>query len=405
MNYKKFFRAASTALMIVIAVFMLTPGAWAQTKFKTLYKFTGGADGAFPYADLIFDQAGNLYGTTSDGGAYGGGVVFQLTPNTDGSWTESVLYSFCSLTNCDDGSGPMAGLILDRAGNLYGTTSGGGDGWGTVFMLTPNSHGTWTESVLHAFTGEDGTYPNAGLIFDQAGNLYGTTGVAAFKLTPNSDGTWTESVLHIFTGADGNAGLIFDEAGSLYGMTHNGGFGFGVVFELIPNPDGTWKEKVLHQFGAGRDGGYPMAALIFDHSGNLYGTTNGGGAYDVGVVFKLTPNVDGSWKERILHTFNYNGKGGYDPNASLILDSAGNLYGTTVAGGNSICSGDRGCGVVFKLAPDAHGGWTETVLHAFQDKPGANPQAALIFDAAGNLYGTTAGDGSTTFGSVFELTP
>jgi uncharacterized repeat protein (TIGR03803 family) len=184
----------------------------------------------------------------------------------------------------------------------------------------------------------------------------------------------------------------------------------GVIFELTPNPDGSWKEKVLHTFMDGKDGESPNGALIFDQAGNLYGTTVGGSnlgdcdGVGCGTAFKLTPNPDGSWTESVLHHFT-GGKDGADPAAGLIFDHAGNLYGTTEAGGNLNCNSGVGCGVVFKLTPNSNGGWQERVLHAFTDRAGAFPLAGLIFDAAGNLYGTTGGDGTTTFGSVFEITP
>jgi uncharacterized repeat protein (TIGR03803 family) len=440
MNYTKFLRAASAALMIVIAIFMLTPSAWAQSKFKTLYKFSGGNDGRGPEASLIVDAAGNLYGTTVQGGnlschsGYGCGTVFKLTPNSDGGWTESVLYSF---TGGNDGRGPVASLILDAAGNLYGTTPSGGNlscnsgyGCGTVFKLTPSSDGSWTESVLYSFGSYsgDGNDPLAGLIFDAAGNLYGTTAYGGaggegtvFELTPMSGGSWTESVLNSFTGgADGGgpvAGLTLDKAGNLYGTTEQGGTyshnceasnNCGVVFKLTPSSGGGWAEQVLHALTGGKDGGLPRAGLIFDAAGNLYGTAIQGGDrlscdpyYGCGTVFKLTPRADGSWKEKTLYEFAQYGKHGSGPSAALISDQAGNLYGTTLADLSPTC----GWGVVFKLAPTSNGGWHETVLHRFCDDPGASPYGGLVFDAAGNIYGTTNGDGSKTFGSVFEITP
>ena len=420
MNHKKFLGAASAALMIVIVVtLVLAPGAWAQSKYKTLYKFKGGNDGGSPQAGLIFDQTGNLYGTTMGGR---GGAVFELTPQQDGSWTESVLYRFCSLTNCADGEEPLASLIFDRAGNLYGTTLEGGDYcWqcGTVFELTPNLDGSWTEKVLHSFTGNnDGALPVVGLIFDQAGNLYGTTsaggnndGGVVFELTPQQDGSWTESVLYRFCSltncADGEeplASLIFDRAGNLYGTTWLGGSDCsicGTVFELTPNLDGSWTEKVLHSFNY-NDGRQPKAGPIFDQAGNLYGTTWAGGNHDEGVVFELKPNLDGSWTESVLYSFT-NRADGEEPTGRLIFDSAGNLYGTSSTGGDySRCPG-IGCGVVFKLSPKATGGWKETTLHTFHANPGARPFAGLTLDSAGNLYGTTSGWGD--FGSVFEITP
>jgi uncharacterized repeat protein (TIGR03803 family) len=405
------------ALLIAITL-LLAPGAGAQSQYKTLHRFKGIKDGTFVVAGLTFDQKGNLYGASQGGGAGGGGTVFKLTPNADGSWTESVLYNFCPQNNCADGAVPSASLIFDQAGNLYGTAKEGGlDELGTVFKLTPNADGNWTESVLHKFTGgTDGANPSASLIFDQAGNLYGTTSGGGddlgtvFRLTPKADGSWTESVLHNFTGgtdgASPYASLIFDQAGNLYGTTSGGGDSgsclydnCGVVFELMPNANGTWTESVLYRFGGGKHGQWPFGGLIFDQAGNLYGTAEfGGNCGDpgCGVVFELTPQTDGSWAQRVLHSFN--GSDGDEPVAGLIFDAAGDLYGTALRGGA------HNLGTVFKLTPNADGKWAETVLHRFLDRPGASPSAGLIFGSSGNLYGTTNGAGSA-HGSAFEITP
>jgi uncharacterized repeat protein (TIGR03803 family) len=438
MNYKRFSGAASAALMIVIILaLVLAPSALAASKYKTLHKFTGENT---PWAGMVFDQAGNLYGTTIWGGnsSYcdlweGCGTVCKLTPNADGGWTESTVYSFCALTSCTDGRYLSAALVFDQAGNLYGTTRGGGAfDSGTVFKLTPNSDGSWSESVLYNFCTltncSDGDGPFGGpLIFDQAGNLYGTTAYGgnglsfclgcgvAFRLTPNADGSWSESVLYAFTGGtDGggsNAGVIFDRAGNLYGTTTGGGaFGAGTAFKLVPNAARSWSESVVYSFTGGKDGGSPQAGLIFDQAGNLYSTTLSGGRHfacgdgnGCGVVFKLTPSADGSWTESVLHTFT-GGKDGRLPQAGLTFDPAGNLYGTTSYGGDlSYCG--MGCGVVFKLGPTSTGGWKETVLHTFLGHPGAIPYAGLIFDAAGDIYGTTTTGGRGIAGSVFEITP
>jgi uncharacterized repeat protein (TIGR03803 family) len=411
-------RTLGASLMAVAVVLILTlvsvPSAWAASKFKTLYKFTGGADGGRSSAALIFDQMGNLYGTTYQGGASGFGTVFKLAPSGHGGWKQSVLHSF---GEPQDGIHPYAPLIFDIAGNLYGTTEDGGDyGYGTVFKLTPNGDGSWTESVLYSFNhnydGKDGFGPLAGLVLDAAGSLYGTTywgggtngyGVV-FELTPNGDGSWTESVLHTFTNdrkeahQDGlypYAGLVFDLAGNLYGATERGGsYGYGTVFRLVANGDGSWTESLIHSFN-GYDGVGPEGSLIFDQQGNLYGTVGGGGNHERGAVFELIPNDDGSWIESILHSFTFND--GYEPFAGLTFDQSGNLYGTTDGGGA------YGWGTVFQLKP-VKGGWKERVLHSFINNPGAFPDSGVIFDAQGNLYGANTGSG-TTFGSVFEITP
>jgi len=362
MSPKQFFKGISAILVFLAVTFMLGVSVWAQSRFKTLHVFKGtGAGGSTPVASLIFGAAGNLYGTTQAGGADGYGTVFELTPNSDGSWKESVLYSF---TGGSDGANPVAGLIFDGVGNLYGTTEGGGNsvcestflGCGVVFKMTPNAGGTWTESVLHNFQYPDGLFPVAGLIFDTAGNLYGTDPF----------------------GGDGDADL-------------------GLVFELTPNSDGTWTESVLHNFlpnwGKLRVGGEPAAGLIFDAAGNLYGTTTGyvvRGASGSGVVFMLTPKPAGGWKYKVLWAFQANS--GTHPYADLVLDASGNLYGTTKGGGA------YGYGVVFKLTPRSKGLWNYRVVHAFQDKSGAYPNAGLVLDGAGNLYGMTSGDATKTIG-------
>ncbi len=359
-------------------VFQLTPVAGGGWQGRLLHTFTGGNDGGNPLAGLIIDAAGNLYGTTRGGGTncLGCGTVFKLAPAGDGTWHETVLYNFCSVANCADGEQPWAGLLLDSAGNLYGTTQTGGigtcapEGCGVVFELTPTSDG-WKETVLHAFTGGgDGGNPTASLALDPAGNLYGTTAYGgtigancfhdlsgtgcgvAFELTPNSNG-WKGTVLHAFSGdRDGGnplAGLTLDSAGNLYGTTASGGNvsdckalqydGCGVVFELTPTSSkGGWKETVLHAFTGGVDGYLPQAALIFDGAGDLYGTTWSG------VVFELKPNSNG-WQGNVLAS-----QTGASIWAGLTLDSAGNLYGTTYYGGNlRDCYYGPGCGVVFEL--------------------------------------------------------
>lgn len=369
-----------------------------------LYAFKGGTDGAYPYAGLIADSAGNFYGTTSSGGssancAGGCGTVFKVTPGG----TETVLYSF---RGGSDGEFPKAGLVADNSGDLYGTTEGGGAAAaGTVFRLTP----TETETVLYSFQGgSDGEFPEAGLIADSSGNLYGTTTAGGgegryckggscgtiFKLGMNG----TEAVLHSFhhpkkEGDQPYAGLIFDSSGNLYGTTLYGGNrycldGCGAVFRLAP--DGT--ESLLHKFtDRSGDGASPAAGIIADTAGNLYGTTSAGGGtgcdgLGCGVVFRIGPRGT----ETVLHAFT--GDDGALPTAGLIMDGAGNLYGTTSEGGAE--------GTVFKLAPDG----TETVLYAFKGgSDGEFPAAGVIMDGSGNLYGTTPVAGPNGAGIVFKI--
>ncbi len=398
--------------LAIVGVTLLATSTWAADHETVLHSFGNGTDGADPYgAGLIFDAAGNLYGTTRYGGIHDAGTVFEMSPKEGGGWTEKVLHSF---GNGSDGVNPLSGLIFDAAGNLYGATwLGGVHSLGTVFELSPAGDGRWTEKTLHSFgNGSDGTQPLVSLIFDTDGNLYGTTyegGIhgdgTVFELSPKQGGSWTEKVLHSFgNGTDGSfplygVSLIFDTAGNLYGTTYEGGIhGLGTVFELMPSGGGDWTEKVLHSFGGGSDGISPYASLIFDTAGNLYGTTFEGGIHNGGTVFELTPDGGGDWSEKVLHNFG-NGADGTTPFASLI-DAAGNLYGTTTGGGL------HGAGTAFELSPQEGGSWTETVLHSFGNSTdGAYPYSGLIFDRAGNLYGTTWEGGIHAAGTVFEITP
>ncbi|MGA8151737.1 MAG: choice-of-anchor tandem repeat GloVer-containing protein [Terriglobales bacterium] len=414
------------ALAIFAAVLFVTGVSAAAD--KVLFNFSHkGNSGNFPEDGLVFDAAGNLYGTTQ-GGTYNDGTVFELMPQADGSWTEKLLHEFNTKVN--DGATPNPDLIFDAAGNLYGTTQQGNSGsQGTVFELMPQADGSWTEKILHSFTvnpGKDGYYLLAGLTFDAAGNLYGTADFGGlysgngpgtvFELMPQADESWTLKVLHEFgRGQDGvgpASRLVFDGAGNLYGTTNIGGNnGYGTVFELLPKADGGWTHKVLHSFTSptGNGGSVPLAGLIFDAAGNLYGTTVEGGNSSCvfgddspcGTVFELTAKSSGGWSTtKILHKFK-GGKDGSEPRASLIFDAAGNLYGTTSLGGA------YACGTVFELTPTAAGGWKEKVLHQFKraDKDGCGPLGSLIFDAFGNLYGTTGAGGTHNFGTVFEITP
>jgi uncharacterized repeat protein (TIGR03803 family) len=396
-------------LWLAKAIFsLLCVSSVAAQSDQTLYSFTGGADGNSPLSNLILDKAGNLYGTTFVGGAYGDGEVFELTHNQAGEWTETVLYSF---TGGVDGADPYyAGVIFDSSGNLYGTTTGGGtSNFGTVFELTP-SGGGWSETVLHSFAGgKDGQSPYAGLTFDAAGNLYGTTyegGVfgdgTVFELKPEAGGQWHETVIHAFDLTDGDApagGVVLDSAGNIYGVTEGGGASTGgVVYELVKSSNGSWKEKLLHGFGSGSDGSSPYAEqLVFDSKGNLYGTTMGGGAQQSGTIFELSPSTGGSWREAVLYSFNTAIEG--NPYSGLIFDSKGNLYGTCANG-----NGESTVGAVFQLNQKT-GKWSGRNLFLFTRTDGEFPEGGLAIDGAGNLYGTTALGGAFNQGAVFELIP
>jgi len=398
-HFRSYLRATAALpiAMAALAAGHVSP-ALAAAPYTVLYTFQGTTDGDTPNGNLVADSAGNLYGTAYGGGkhcnGYGCGVVFEITPRG----REKVLYTFAGRS---DGSGPQGGVIGDKKGNLYGTATTGGTGYGgVVFEITPRGR----EKVLYAFTdGSDGGAPETGVIRDKKGNLYGTTDLfgryyygTVFKLAPDG----TETTLYSFTGgSDGffPSGLIEDKAGNLYGTTLDGGaHGSGTVFRLAP--DGTL--TVLHSFGSSGDGVQPAAGVIEDKAGNLYGTTLEGGASDRGTVFKLAPDDT----ETVLYSF-ARGSYAWYPNG-LIEDKKGNFYGTTQYGGSTNCF-DNGCGSVFKLAPDGTG----TVLYAFAGgSDGGRPYTGVIEDSASNLYGTTSRGGAGNCagkgmgcGVVFEI--
>jgi uncharacterized repeat protein (TIGR03803 family) len=419
--------AAALALAIVFALALIATPAQAQT-YTVIHSFTGGADGSSPQAGLTIDAAGNLYGTTSGGGMVGGncgngnstcGVVFKLK-RSDSGWVISPLYSF---TGGDDGANPSGRVAVARDGTLYGTTGAGGGtgciaslGCGTVFHLAPSptapksALAPWNESVIYRFNGADGDIPQGDLTLDQAGNIYGTTFVGGrgacldgcglvYELTP-SGSAWTETVLYgaqgIGDGAEPVDGVIFGKSGNLYGaFESNGPFNWGAIYQLSPSGSG-WTEQTAYGFSGGNR--VPQAGLISDASGNLYGTTKYGGS-PCGTIFELTPS-NGGWTLNTLYDF-LGAPDGCDPQAKLIMDAAGNLYGTTPYGGPY---GGSGYGVVFKLTP-SNGGWTYTLLHGFNYSDGAYPVCSLVFDPNGNLYGTTTHGGISDSGVVFEITP
>jgi uncharacterized repeat protein (TIGR03803 family) len=413
---KKTSSSLGQALAILGSALLCATTASATSNEKVIHSFASAA-GANPFSSLVFDSAGNLYGTTQVGGGggceghTGCGTVFQLTPATGGGWTYHMLHAF-ELGN-GDGIFPSfsSGLVLDAAGNLYGTTwQGGAIGDGCVFEVSPHSDGSWSESVIYSFAGSpDGNGPQAGLVFDAAGNLYGTTiaggangSGAVFQLTPTTGVGWSESVIHSFAGSDGGtpyAPLVVDAAGNLYGTaTYGGSHQNGVVFELSPASGGSWTDTVLYNFTGKQDGGDPQAGLLLDSAGNLYGTNNAFHADGVyGAVFKLAPNSDGTWTETSLHTFSHAGDGS-NPRSGLVWDAAGNLYGTTYVGGA------KGAGTVYKLSPNSSGGWIERILYSFTgSKDGDGVLGGVILDSAGHLYGTTAEGGSAGYGVVFEM--
>jgi uncharacterized repeat protein (TIGR03803 family) len=438
---------SSSTLIAIVALaafaFTLVPAAHAQTE-TILFSLLGTTDGHFSRSGVVFDSVGNLYGTTQYGGgsancSLGCGAVYEISPVSGGGWTETVLHTF---TGGSDGGDPYGGVVVDSAGNVYGTTSQGGNlsasacaphGCGVVFELSPNGSGGWTETVLHAFSGErDGAAPWTGLILDSTGNLYGTTASGGnltaslcapygcgvvFELSPVSGG-WKENVLHGFVGTDGwipFGTLTFDSLGNLYGTTLQGrrtslcqSSGCGVVFELSP-VTGGWHEKVLHSFD-GTDGSLIEGGVAFDSAGNLYGTAaygggpaNGCDGEGCGTCFELSPTTHGPWTFTGLHVFSGVGadaKFGYYPSGSLFPASDGSLYGVTDEGGSVLD------GVAFKLSL-VSGVWKETLIHTFGSTKGDGsvPYNGFVSDAAGNLYGATATGGANGAGTVFKITP
>lgn len=387
-------KMASVPFSLALGVAALVTPAGAHDRFHVLHTFLDGDDGGTPNTPVILDGKGNLYGTALQGGANNDGVVFRITPKGE----ETTLYSFAGGA---DGDKPEAGLVMDRSGNLYGTTNlGGPSDQGTVFRLAPDG----TETVLHAFTGGgDGGYPQANLLLDKSGNLYGTTVSGGrgcndgcgtiFKIAP--DGSFT--TLYTFTGGDDGwfimSGLIADGKGNLYGTAQVGGaHGFGTVFRLSQR--GAF--KVLYAFRGGNDGAYSQAGLMRDASGNLYGTTRGGGGsnacgdYGCGTIFRLAP--DGT--ETVLYAFT-GGTDGGEPYGGVTADGAGNLYGTAITGGNS-----AGLGVVFEL----RSGGAFKVLHTFEgESDGAWPEAGVSLDKSGNVYSTAYAEGPDGWGTVFKI--
>ena len=393
-----------------------SPAAYAQPAFKVLHSFGLGNDAGGLWSSVVFDQQGNIYGASTGGGAYNGGTVFRLSPEQNGEWSETVLYSFPSFP--EDGGGPWGGPAVDPSGNVYGTTQEGGlYAHGIAFELSPAPSG-WTETILHNFAGPDDPTccPWGDPTLDAHGNVY-LTGWSAFELSP-SPGGWNETILHTFVDQNGDgfgpqAGVIIDGAGNLYGTTRAGGGEptcpantCGTVYELQPVA-GTWKEHILHRFGSFAGDGEVLSSgeLAIDSKGNLYGSTAEGGAnvcVDVGcgTIFKITrarASTGVVGMETILYSF-AGGASGFNPGGSVIIDEAGNLYGTTVSGGSPQCQ----CGVVYELSPK-NGAWKYTILHTFTGSDGAQPDANMTFGPDGNLYGTTATGGTYGAGVVFEI--
>jgi uncharacterized repeat protein (TIGR03803 family) len=389
-------------------MFTLSVSASGQTE-AVLYTFTGGSDGSGPTGNLIFDAAGNLYGTTDAGGVNDGnggkGVVFELSPAVGGGWTGTVLYAFQGGT---DGEVPFGGVVFDSAGNLYGTTNfGGAHNLGTIFELSPAGGGTWTEKVIFSFTGGgDGSNPNGGLAIDSAGDLFATTPVGGgqnlgtvFELSPASGGTWTPIVVLTGTSARGGgfSGSVLVD-GNLYVPARTGGSAnAGTIYQLTFGAGG-WRSGVIYTFLGGTDGSLPTAGLTVRQTGHLFGTTEGGGAFSSGTLFELTPGGGGAWNKTKIHDFGVSSKDGLFPTNPLTVGAAGQLYGTTGSGGTV------GNGVAVEFFKGT-AGWKEKILDNFNASSDGSPGGGLVLDGAGNLYGVQHNGGSFGAGGVYEIVP
>jgi len=412
------YAAGALILAVVFATVLLAAPAGHAQSFQVLYNFA--QNRGLPFG-LAADRAGNFYGTQYYGLF---GSIFKFSRAGSG-WVISDLYKF---QGAPDGSSP-AGVTVAADGSLYGVTGTGGtgpcdretyNGCGTVFRLQPPAvpcratRCYWTETVLYSFQGSpDLQYPAAEVTFDQAGNMYGTAYAGGtsgfgglFELT-RSQGGWTYKILYSFSGpppdgANPEGSVTIDQAGNLYGPTLAGGtgtlggcegHGCGTVYQLTPSGSG-WNETVLHNFGisGGSDGEAPIAGLLLDRAGNLYGTTEGGGSNDGSTVFEFSPS-NGAFAFSVLNTL----PGSFSL-SKLVMDQAGSLYGSTEEGGL------YGYGMVFKLTPGSNG-WTFTSLHDFDFNDGFGPSGDMVLDANGNLYGTAVEGGLNNEGVIWEITP
>jgi uncharacterized repeat protein (TIGR03803 family) len=426
---------ARLSILALLSLVCFTRAAWGQQEAR--YSFTAAADGDAPTGGVVRDSAGNLYGATPIGGAAttqpciqpnseGCGVIYRLTPTGSGGWKESVIHTF---TSAPDGSTPMGNLVMDGAGNLYGTTEYGGSGCpgfygcGTVFELSPSGSGTWTETILYDFAaGTDGNYPEAGVISDSAGNLYGTTAFGGnsgcntlgcgtvFELT-NSAGTWTKTILYVFQdGLDGGepeSPVTMDSAGNLYGTAPIGGdttgcnppYGCGTIYELSPGPSG-WTETTLYTFQGKADGAFPNAGLAIDRIGNLYGSFRAGGKNGQGYIYRLVPEAGGGFTISSIYSFSL--ADGAQPMATPLI-AGGDIYGTVSVGGteNELCP--LGCGGVYRLTPESGGAINYSFFGFGTAVHGAAPDSDLIIDNYDDLFGTTSKGGDHGLGDVFEI--
>ena len=417
----RFRRFVATVLALAAAGWALptSAGSQVQYQYQILHAFGAGDDGNAPEGPPVFDKKGNLYSSTYVGGANQLGTVFELTPGTNGQWSETILHSFPASPG--DGYEPT-GIVMDGAGNLYGTTTIGGtsgnckvvQGCGTIFELSPGTNGQWTESILYNFCSlancADGGVPGYAPTLGSGGALYGVASENAYQLAPGSNG-WTFNVLYTFCslpncndGNDPSGSLTLDARGNVYGETAEGGNG-GVAYVLHPERSGQWKEFVLHGFFGGDDGFDPNGALAL-HGDALYGSTEAGGGNSCeggcGTVFQLTRGSGTNINEQILHDFGPNEAQGLIPVAGVASNQRGDLFGVTTFGGSPSCE----CGVVYGMKPQGNGKWAYQVLYAFDVGTGGfYPDSTPTIDSQGNVYGTTSAGGQYGPGVVFELSP
>lgn len=404
------------AEVFVVAIAALAaPVAPCQTQYQVLHNFGASSDGTLPSGALAIDAGGHLYGVTSAGGSgmcsdYGCGTVYELALS-GAAWTETILQNFDFYT---EGSAPFGPLALDSSWNLYGVTSvGGPSDFGTVFELLPSADG-WDLSVIYGAGSEVGPV-------DRPNGLYGLLGAgqhqagAIAELSPGPD-DWVYTQLYSFCslphcvdGYDVKWPLALDTKGNIYGTTYFGGvYGYGLAFQLsrtpAPSASDAWTYHIMHSFGAfPTDGGRPGSGLVLDSLGNAYGVSYNGGTSGNGAVYKLTPfpAAPWLWRETQIYDFPADLENGGFPVGNLVFDQAGNLYGS--AGGGTGCN-PYGCGVIFKLTPSANGQWTYSVVHKFNGQDGFGPNP-LAIDGNGNLFGTTQIGGTYNLGVAFEITP
>jgi len=400
-------------ILTVVCGLSPPPGAQAQYQFQIIHSFGGPGDGVS--ADgLVMDGAGNLYGV-SDGGPDDGGTVFELSPSANGQWTEAILHNFPD-GDPSDGSGPIGRLAIDEAGNLYGVTVFGGDGQycyegdtcGTVYEVSPGANGEWTESILYNFCSlpdcADGIHPLYAPTLGPGGSLYGAAGQIAFQLMPGSNG-WTYNLLYTFS-CNGECAvtsyLTLDGKGNLYGEEN--WECCGRVFALEPGQNGLWTEVDILDF-SGLNGSQPIGGLTF-HGGGLYGVTKFGGSKcanvgGCGTVFELTRGEGNNIvNEQVIWSFGGDGGAqGINPSTWVAFNKQGDLFGVTGLGG------DGENGVVYGMRQRPNGTWEYAVLHAFDGADGVDPNAGLLIDSKGNLYGTTGAGGQYGYGVAFELSP